>query len=402
MVESAPLGGKIKSAMDNGMFTPIQLGIPRALMFNELSLLFSVADWESAASPRSLAREWGGGAFTPLHYLKILSLPFVLRIRSLAALARELREREGLAVLCDLTPGRVPTIDMLRTFCQSKNSMFCEAMPRALAALAAAGTEAGLPLPFLVSRTMRASDSDSDLSYTMLKPHRAQVEFGRKGNLSRTEASNGAAAVVEADTDGNGLGYVARLGLPLVLRIGGVRAFTLDKPHWLDFRPHDEDPLDGFGGSRSTPHEVCSVLLTRWQGPDEEVLLLRRARGFASGTWTLPGGKRAAGESLEECAIRELKEEANLSLLSSRPISIYFNRMPGKPFVSNVGVLALDFAGELMLRGDAHSDLLWIKTHCAIANMELFPPTRTVLLHYIQRAFVFGEKSLSWSDIEEA
>lgn len=39
------------------------------------------------------------------------------------------------------------------------------------------------------------------------------------------------------------------------------------------------------------------------------VLLIRRARAPYAGLWTLPGGRREAGETAEACALRELREE---------------------------------------------------------------------------------------------
>src|SRR5579859_6567815 len=42
------------------------------------------------------------------------------------------------------------------------------------------------------------------------------------------------------------------------------------------------------------------------------VLLVQRGRPPGVGTWTLPGGRVEAGESLEEAVVREVREEASL------------------------------------------------------------------------------------------
>ena len=44
------------------------------------------------------------------------------------------------------------------------------------------------------------------------------------------------------------------------------------------------------------------------------ILLLTRAMGAATGSWYLPGGALDAGETIEECARRELFEECGLTI----------------------------------------------------------------------------------------
>ena len=49
-----------------------------------------------------------------------------------------------------------------------------------------------------------------------------------------------------------------------------------------------------------------------WRG--DEVLVMKRAAGFSSGGWFLPGGHLEAGERPDEAAARELREETGIVL----------------------------------------------------------------------------------------
>lgn len=44
----------------------------------------------------------------------------------------------------------------------------------------------------------------------------------------------------------------------------------------------------------------------------DKVLLLKRKGSHGEGEWALPGGYQELGESLKECAVREVKEETGL------------------------------------------------------------------------------------------
>ena len=49
---------------------------------------------------------------------------------------------------------------------------------------------------------------------------------------------------------------------------------------------------------------------------DDEILLVQRAFDPGRGEWGLPGGFLELGETLNQGAIRELKEETNLEIYS--------------------------------------------------------------------------------------
>jgi 8-oxo-dGTP pyrophosphatase MutT (NUDIX family) len=54
-------------------------------------------------------------------------------------------------------------------------------------------------------------------------------------------------------------------------------------------------------------------------GTGETLLITRRARGLRqhAGQWALPGGRRDDGESAEDAALRELREETSLDLAAT-------------------------------------------------------------------------------------
>jgi len=55
---------------------------------------------------------------------------------------------------------------------------------------------------------------------------------------------------------------------------------------------------------------------------ENKVLLGLRKSSHASNCWCFPGGKQHFGETMEECAIRELKEETGLSIEKLKLISV--------------------------------------------------------------------------------
>jgi ADP-ribose pyrophosphatase YjhB (NUDIX family) len=58
----------------------------------------------------------------------------------------------------------------------------------------------------------------------------------------------------------------------------------------------------------SRPHIGIGIILFR----GEDVLLIRRGKPPGEGQWSLPGGKQELGETAEQAARRELREETGL------------------------------------------------------------------------------------------
>lgn len=65
------------------------------------------------------------------------------------------------------------------------------------------------------------------------------------------------------------------------------------------------------------PPNAASVALLR----GGQVLLIQRARAPWEGAWSLPGGRLEPGETAEDCAARELREELGLQVAALRPVA---------------------------------------------------------------------------------
>lgn len=61
-----------------------------------------------------------------------------------------------------------------------------------------------------------------------------------------------------------------------------------------------------------TPRVGVGIIIAK----GDRVLLLRRKNVHGAGSWSTPGGHLDFGESPEECAIREAKEETNVDVTS--------------------------------------------------------------------------------------
>jgi 8-oxo-dGTP diphosphatase len=64
------------------------------------------------------------------------------------------------------------------------------------------------------------------------------------------------------------------------------------------------------------PRVGVGVIVTK----DERVLLIKRKGVHGQGTWSTPGGHLEYGESPEQCAVRETKEETGIDIINVRAL----------------------------------------------------------------------------------
>ncbi len=95
---------------------------------------------------------------------------------------------------------------------------------------------------------------------------------------------------------------------------------------------------------------AVSVALVR----EDRVLLVKRARAPSQGLYAFPGGKVEPGETLEEAARRELKEETTLGGTDLRPLETIFieGARDGHPLDYRLTVFGAHYAGGEAVAGD--------------------------------------------------
>lgn len=79
-----------------------------------------------------------------------------------------------------------------------------------------------------------------------------------------------------------------------------------------------------------------------------QILLGKRKSKLGENTFSLPGGHLEFGESIEECAKRELKEETDLDSNDFKFISLSNDIAYEKHYIT-IGILVRSFGGEVKL-----------------------------------------------------
>ncbi len=129
------------------------------------------------------------------------------------------------------------------------------------------------------------------------------------------------------------------------------------------------------------------VVLTR----DETKILLVKHRKRNRKFWVLPGGRLEHGESFDECAVREVKEETGLDIKVERILYLSEAISPDKNHhIVNIFIKARSIGGKLQL-GDEPvlSDVDFLPLS-DLSQISLFPPVHEELLRSIQESFPNG------------
>jgi 8-oxo-dGTP diphosphatase len=105
---------------------------------------------------------------------------------------------------------------------------------------------------------------------------------------------------------------------------------------------------------------AASVALVR----DGKVLLIKRAYEPYKDLWTLPGGRIEPGETIEQCAAREITEEVGITIRNPRPVILQALGRD-EAFMLQVFVTG-DFTGKVT-PSDEVADHLWVDPTALIA-----------------------------------
>lgn len=120
------------------------------------------------------------------------------------------------------------------------------------------------------------------------------------------------------------------------------------------------------------------------------ILLGKRKNCYGEGTWGLPGGHLEYGESLVECAKRELKEELGIEGSTFKLIAITDNIDEQGHYV-HASFLVEEFFGKIQC---LEPDLCYEWQFFNITDLpdEIFKPHQKILRTYLNNILYIGKE----------
>ncbi len=110
----------------------------------------------------------------------------------------------------------------------------------------------------------------------------------------------------------------------------------------------------------TSPQIGIGIVLLR----GDEVLLIKRGKPPALGQWSLPGGAQELGETAEECARRELREETGLEAgplhLVAHVDSIHRDAEGRIQYHYTILDFAAHYMGGDAVAGDDVTEIAWV------------------------------------------
>ncbi|MDZ4835637.1 MAG: NUDIX hydrolase [Candidatus Melainabacteria bacterium] len=133
---------------------------------------------------------------------------------------------------------------------------------------------------------------------------------------------------------------------------------------------------------RTIPNTRISVVVLNKDG---EILLVRHKKGNQR-YWVLPGGRLEYGETFEECAVREVKEETGLDVEMERFLYLSEAIAPDRSrHIVNIFIKAKVTGGTMKL-GDEPvlAGVEFVKLE-ELAQITLFPPVSDEIIETLSR-----------------
>ena len=386
----------------------------KPLSERELKIIFSTTDWAIIDNEPLMEETYND--FSSVSLCKTHLLPYLLPLTSERPLARELREREFLQVLCGFSevgekePNRLPSRSTLWYFREKYKEIFSRVMLKLLVSIAVLAKDLKIILPYAqvieapnrhtegicISFNLKSvfvilwmtikSISNVPSSVRQLTLPLDSIESITSSSRQRTKLANSLGLPTEAIVQPHN-----STQKPFLL--------VLSPPSWLlDHSRLGKDTLTTIGPANITrPYTACKILLIKKVEDREYILLSQRLTGFGEGQFELPGGKRSPNDSsIEASAYRELKEETGLELITSRPVSLRNNNYPGRPPVKSLGVIALEYEGKLTHK-ESNQNTPWDWYDLHNLPSPLFDPSRKAIDDYLNNAF----PDLTWNDVED-
>ena len=122
---------------------------------------------------------------------------------------------------------------------------------------------------------------------------------------------------------------------------------------------------------------------------DQRVLLVRRGKAPALGRWAIPGGSVKLGETLQQAAEREIREETGIRIAAGKPVFVFdvVERDADGGIRYHYVIVDLDatYQGGAIRPGDDAVEARWVAAH-ELAELAVSLPT----LHLLSRQYGFG------------
>lgn len=116
-----------------------------------------------------------------------------------------------------------------------------------------------------------------------------------------------------------------------------------------------------------------------------EILIGQRPEGKdLAGLWEFPGGKREDGESIEECIVREIREELDVGLVVGEHLLDVKKEYQHGCFV--LSVYKAKIIDVENLKANVHQDLKWVKVE-DLRKYE-YPVADMDIIEYLEENFL--------------